>query len=156
MNVKEINIWKNNAVKEEKKHVYNEDIDVLNLSTRAFNALKRSGCSSMSELSVLMENNHAELDKVRNLGEKSIQEIVEKYDNYISTTPKKKEEKKKLVEPAKSIWDVDIHKFRISPSSMIELTRCGVHKVGDLYSNQVKESPKWFAVRELFNAILNY
>jgi len=54
-----------------------ENIEVLNLSTRSFNCLKRCGINSVSQLTALTKS---ELSRVRNMGEKSEQEILEKIE----------------------------------------------------------------------------
>lgn len=50
-------------------------IEDLDLSVRAFNCLKRAGINTVGEL---LQNNHEEIMKVRNLGKKSLEELEEK------------------------------------------------------------------------------
>ncbi|MCV3743630.1 DNA-directed RNA polymerase subunit alpha [Ureaplasma sp. ES3154-GEN] len=60
---------------EEKKTSSSIPIDDLELSVRAYNALKQSGINSTSEL---IEMNKWALEKIKNLGRKSVLEIIEK------------------------------------------------------------------------------
>lgn len=50
-------------------------IEELDLSVRAFNCLKRAGINTVGEL---VQNNHEDIMKVRNLGKKSLEEVQEK------------------------------------------------------------------------------
>lgn len=59
-----------NAVYEEK---LNEDIEILNLPTKAYNALKRKNINTIRELLKLTKK---ELYSVRNLGEEGIKTII--------------------------------------------------------------------------------
>jgi DNA-directed RNA polymerase subunit alpha len=52
--------------------IANSSIDVLDLSTRTYNALKRSDITTIGQLLQLDEN---KLGSVRNLGQKSVDEI---------------------------------------------------------------------------------
>ena len=67
-------------IEEEPKHAdwHKHPIENLNLSVRVFNALKRSGLSLVGEVVEDLNN----LDKKRNLGQKSITELVEKLIEY--------------------------------------------------------------------------
>lgn len=72
-----------NAVEKEKKKyeieqttpILNRQIEVLNLSTRTRNCLKRANINTVGELSKLTT---VELYKIRNMGKNSVNEIVEK------------------------------------------------------------------------------
>ena len=50
-------------------------IDDLDLSVRSYNCLKRAGINTVKELAAMTEE---EMLKVRNLGKKSFEEVVEK------------------------------------------------------------------------------
>lgn len=52
-----------------------ESVDILELSVRADHCLKRAGIQSLGELCRLSE---AELARIRNMGVKSVKEVVEK------------------------------------------------------------------------------
>lgn len=52
-------------------------IDDLELSVRAYNCLKRSGINSIQDLT---SRTRAEMEKVRNLGKKSLEEVLKKVD----------------------------------------------------------------------------
>ena len=56
-------------------HLYQVSIDELELSTRTYNCLKRGGISSVGQI---LEMDAKDLKAIRNLGEKSLQEIQEK------------------------------------------------------------------------------
>ena len=62
--------------KEAKKVFYHESdsINVLNLSTRSYNALYKAGILTIGDLQALSE---ADLHNIKNLGVKSIQEILD-------------------------------------------------------------------------------
>ena len=66
----------NNSIYQEvvNKFYYKGDLESLDgLSVRTFNALKRAGIDSISEIK---EMTNAELQKIRNLGKKGIAEIT--------------------------------------------------------------------------------
>ena len=52
-------------------------IDELDLSVRSYNCLKRAGISSVEELT---EKSEDDMMKVRNLGKKSLEEVLKKLD----------------------------------------------------------------------------
>lgn len=54
-------------------------IDVLNLSSRSYNCLRRSGISKLGELANLSED---DLFAMRNLGQKSAKEVMQKYAEF--------------------------------------------------------------------------
>ncbi|MFW5972052.1 MAG: DNA-directed RNA polymerase subunit alpha [Bacillota bacterium] len=62
---------------EEKDKVFDTTIEELELSVRSSNCLKRAGINTVGELT---SKNEDDLMKVRNLGKKSLQEIIEKLD----------------------------------------------------------------------------
>ena len=62
---------------EEKDKVLDTTIEELELSVRSSNCLKRAGINDVGEL---VEKTEDDLMKVRNLGKKSLQEIVDKLD----------------------------------------------------------------------------
>lgn len=53
-------------------------IEKLNISVRTYNCLKRHGISTVGELSTMTEE---KLMRVRNLGKKNYDEILEKLDS---------------------------------------------------------------------------
>lgn len=59
------------------KELLNEPIDVLRLSTRPYNALRRQGVEMLSEIP-----HSAELRNIRNLGTSSVYEIMDKFFVY--------------------------------------------------------------------------
>ncbi len=63
---------------EEKDKVLDTTIEELELSVRSSNCLKRAGINTVGELNSKTEE---DLMKVRNLGKKSLQEIIEKLDD---------------------------------------------------------------------------
>ena len=58
-----------------------ESIDVLNLSVRAYNCLKRCGIATIHDLMQKIEGEE-DLLKIRNLGRKSAEEILDKLEAY--------------------------------------------------------------------------
>lgn len=56
-------------------HLYQVSIDELELSTRTYNCLKRAGISDIGQI---LEMDDKDLKAIRNLGEKSLQEIRER------------------------------------------------------------------------------
>ena len=62
-------------------------LEVLNLSVRAINCLKRSGIYDVSGLIDLLESEKS-LMQIRNLGQKSAKEIVEKLQEYLEAERK--------------------------------------------------------------------
>ncbi len=62
-------------VEDPKQKVLETSIDDLELSVRAYNCLKRIGINTVSEL---IEKTETEMSKIRNLGKKSLKEVIEK------------------------------------------------------------------------------
>ena len=60
---------------DEKEKILEKPIEELELSVRSFNCLKRSGVSTVGDLTKKTEN---EMMKVKNLGRKSLEEVIEK------------------------------------------------------------------------------
>ena len=158
MDVKNLNIWK----AEEKQNLSNEvflntEITELNLSVRSFNCLKRAGCNTVAQVLNCMEEGEQGLRKIRNLGNRSETEILEKIQEYreVCTAQAPVSEKKKvtIIKPAKKIWDREIDEFPLSNFALTKLKACGVNKIGDLYATNPKSEPGWYAVRELFEKI---
>jgi len=70
------------------EHLTNDttSIEILNLSTRYYNALRRSGIVSIKDLIFLLKRKH--LLSVRNLGDIGKQEIIKKLNNYANGASK--------------------------------------------------------------------
>ena len=62
-----------------KKKYKTDEIEITSFSVRTFNALKRAGINTISELSQLSYN---DICNIRNLGKKSINEIIDKLKSY--------------------------------------------------------------------------
>lgn len=60
------------------QHVLSILIEELDLSVRSFNCLKRAGIQNIVQITDLTRS---ELEKIRNLGKKSLKEIIEKIEN---------------------------------------------------------------------------
>ena len=157
--VKNLNIWK---VEEKTNHdnsfFMNMDITDLNLSVRSFNCLKRAGCHTVQDiLERINEDDGQGLRKIRNLGSRSENEILEKIEEYKKECAKHggSEDPKKvtIIRPAKKIWDREIEEFHLSNFALNRLKSCGISTVGDLYATNPKCEPGWYAVRELFEKI---
>lgn len=52
---------------------YNAEIDILNISVRSYNCLKRSGCKTINDVIVALQENS--LPSIRHLGKKSLYDI---------------------------------------------------------------------------------
>lgn len=104
-----------------------------------------------------MEDGHG-LRKIRNLGTRSENEIIEKIKEmeeiYAKTHAAGSEsEKRTIIKPAKKIWDMGIDQFHLSNYSLQRLSACGIKQIRDLYATNPKKEPGWYAVRELFEKI---
>ena len=58
-----------------KEKIYDMAIEELDLSVRSYNCLKRAGINTVAEL---VERDEEEMMKVRNLGRKSLEEVINK------------------------------------------------------------------------------
>ena len=65
----------NESANEDKDRITEMQIEELELSVRSYNCLKRAGISTVGEL---CNKTQDEMMKVRNLGRKSLDEVVEK------------------------------------------------------------------------------
>ena len=158
MDVKNLNIWKAEEKQNLKDSVFlNTEITELNLSVRSFNCLKRAGCNTVGEVLNCIEEDERGLRKIRNLGNRSEAEILEKIHEYreLCTVHARRMKKKKvtIIKPEKKIWDREIDEFHLSNFALTKLKACGVNKIGDLYAANPKSEPGWYAVRELFEKI---
>ena len=63
---------------DKKEKVLEMTIEELDLSVRAYNCLKRAGINSVAEL---VQRNQEDMMKVRNLGRKSLEEVMAKLDS---------------------------------------------------------------------------
>lgn len=66
-------------VKEEPIRRFSDDLEVLDLSVRSLNALRRAQYYKISDIENLSSD---DLENIKNLGHKSVQEITEKLQNY--------------------------------------------------------------------------
>ncbi len=66
---------------------------VLNLSVRSLNCLLRSGITSVEQLESINPNN---LKKIRNLGKKSFNEIIEELSRYNQNKEEKENDQKRI------------------------------------------------------------
>lgn len=112
--IKNLNIWKqepdSRGIKEE---FMNLDITELNLSVRSYNCLKRAGCNTIRDIFYCMGEDGQGLRKIRNLGTRSENEIIEKIKEmeeiYAKTHSAGSEsEKRTIIKPAKKsgIWEL--------------------------------------------------
>lgn len=106
---------------------------------------------------MLIGEDGSELRKVRNLGKRSEDEILEKLEELKKEIEKKAPEKESpktvLVKPKRNVWNESIESFRLSERSLLRLQECGIETVKDLYATNPKMEPGWYAVRELFSKI---
>jgi DNA-directed RNA polymerase subunit alpha len=66
-------------VEQEKTHTLSIPIDDLNLSVRSYNCLKRSGIQTIQQLTSMTRT---EVEKIKNLGKKSLREIQKQLTEY--------------------------------------------------------------------------
>lgn len=165
--IKNLNIWKQQEPREYSSSELEEmDIADLNLSVRSFNSLKRGGCNTVGDVLRAMGEDGAGLRRIRNLGARSETEIKAVLENLRkefasrpgSTGPTTRENlaayhQRKIIRPAKSMWDREISEFHLSRYAEGKLRSCGIVKISDLYATNPKQEPGWYAVRELFSRI---
>ncbi len=72
----------------EKEKVLDMTIEELDLSVRSFNCLKRAGINTVEDL---IEKSEEDMMKVRNLGRKSLEEVIAKLDSFGYTLKKEDE-----------------------------------------------------------------
>ena len=72
----------------EKEKVLDLTIDELDLSVRSFNCLKRAGINTVEDL---INKSEDDMMKVRNLGRKSLEEVIAKLDSFGFTLKKSDE-----------------------------------------------------------------
>ena len=158
--IKNLNIWK----KEERKTtglngMSSVDITELNLSVRSYNCLKRAGCNTVGDILDLIDEEGNGLRRIRNLGSRSEAEIKEMLEGlkkeYAGRPVPAPVSPIKLVRPAGKTMERPIDDFGLSGKTRRRLEASGIRYVRDLYSPDIQEEPGWFAVRELFDRILN-
>ena len=156
--IKNLNIWKDENTGKKAINKNSTPIEELMLSVRSFNCLKRAGCHTVGDIMELIGEDEQGLRKVRNLGARSEQEILESIRNFpVSEKTSAGEEimgnRRKVIKPGRSMLDSTIDIFPLSGATRKELQRCGVRRVKDLYSRSLLQDPGWIAVRELFEEI---
>lgn len=162
MDIKNLNIWKPvEKVKENENLFLQANITELCLGVRAFNCLRRAGCSNVNDVLMCIGEDGQGLRKIRNLGTRSEAEIMEKLQEFKeackSSTGLETQKNPTLIKPAKKIRDREVEEFfgpnDLSNLALSKLKACGVKKIGDLYTTSLKMEPGWYAVRELFEKI---
>ncbi len=157
-----MNIWKKET---EKKEISSEflriEVAELNLSVRSYNCLKRAGCNTIGDILALTDEDENGLRKIRNLGKRSEEEIIERIRQFREEYKETGDAgpgnsgagKRVLIKPAKKWWAMEIESFHLSQHALTKLKQKGIHYVGDLYATNPKQEPGWYAVRELFEKI---
>ena len=166
IDIRNMRIWKEEKRPEAERESCGDDITCLNLSVRSYNCLKRAGCNTVGDVMRLVEEDEKGLRRIRNLGTRSETEIREKleaYRQYVQTETRRqsggsvREESpvqgRKLVKPARRIWNRRIEEFPLSAAALQSLRRSGIRQIGDLYAEENDREPGWYAVRELFEMI---
>ena len=166
--IKNLNIWKQQEPREYSSSELEEmDIADLNLSVRSFNSLKRGGCNTVGDVLRAMGEDGAGLRRIRNLGARSeteIKAVLENLRKEFASRPDSRGgaatreslvayHQRKIIRPAKSMWDREISEFHLSRYAEGKLRSCGIEKISDLYATNPKQEPGWYAVRELFSRI---
>ena len=157
-NIRNLNIWKTKEPEHNLSGLGSMDISELNLSVRSFNCLKRAGCNTVGDILERMEEEGNGLRKIRNLGTRSENEIRETVDalkeSYVQRPPRSEDGPvRKLAKPAKSLMGCRVEEFDLSWKTLNSLRSSGVFLVKDLYRDDLKQEPGWYAVRELFEKI---
>lgn len=156
--VKNLSIWK---AEEKQKNTddsfLNTEIAELGLGVRSYNCLKRANCHTVGDIIHCMGEDGLGLRKIRNLGNRSEAEIIERIQQYKEQcalhTPAPQKKKVTIIKPAKKVWDSEIEEFHLSNFALTKLKACGINRVKDLYATDPKKEPGWYAVRELFEKI---
>ena len=156
--VKNLNIWKKEENQNQNNDLFlNTDITELNLGVRSFNCLKRANCNTVRDVLHCMGEDGQGLRKIRNLGNRSETEIMDRMQEYRELCSKQEnvqaQKKPTIIKPAKKIWDRGIDEFHLSNFALTRLKACGICKIGDLYATNSRCEPGWYAVRELFEKI---
>lgn len=165
--IKNLNIWKQQEPKGFNSSEFEEmDIADLNLSVRSFNSLKRAGCDTVGDVLRVMGEEGEGLRRIRNLGARSEAEIKTVLENLRKEFASRPESaasaamrdtaayhQRKIIRPAKSMWNREISEFHLSRYAEGKLRSCGIEKISDLYATNPKQEPGWYAVRELFSRI---
>ena len=154
-------IWKEEApVRAMSPDFERTEISELNLSVRSYNCLRRAGCNTVGDiLRIIEDEDSGGLRKIRNLGNRSEEEIlenVEKLKKEYASKPGRDGNggvKRSLIKPSKNMWNREITDFHLSRYAADRLRKCGIIKVQDLYATNPKNEPGWYAVRELFGEI---
>ena len=71
-------VWKGDEG-EVKEQILNKTIEELDFSVRSFNCLKRAGINTVGDL---INKSPDEMMRVRNLGKKSLEEVIAKLEEY--------------------------------------------------------------------------
>ena len=150
-----MSIWKETPQQKNRRSEGTEvDLEALELSVRSENCLRRAGCRTVRDVMRLVEDEGDSLRKIRNLGVKSQQEILEKVEAYQTVRPTEDTGKARaLIRPGKLIWDHLVEDYLPEGASLAELQASGVYQVKDLYREDLQEDLGWFAVRDLFAGI---
>ena len=80
-------VWKGDET-ESREKILNMTIEELDLSVRSFNCLKRAGINTVDDL---INKSPDEMMRVRNLGKKSLEEVIVKLQSYGLTFMDEKE-----------------------------------------------------------------
>lgn len=66
------------SISDGRKHLYDKLIEELDLSVRVFNSLKRTGITTVGDVLDMLDRGQDAMLAIRNFGEKSLDELVEK------------------------------------------------------------------------------
>jgi DNA-directed RNA polymerase alpha subunit/DNA-binding CsgD family transcriptional regulator len=149
-------------------------LGTLGLSTRAHNALMRSGIRSVNQLAQMSSE---QILEVRNLGQKSLTEIEEKLEVYLAENPtppplelpKQAESESELELPPPLVApallacatkipldDISVSRLALSTSWCDRLHLLGIESLGDLIQKQIDSLGQDFPVGERLNRYLTW
>ena len=110
-------------------------LDELEFSIRTYNCLKRAGINTLGEL---CDRTPEDMFKVRNLGRKSLEEVLAKLQEYHLSLKDADEDE----EEQQEIMDITIEEMGLSIRSYNCLKRAGIYTLGDLSSRTPEDMMK--------------
>ena len=112
-------------------------LDELEFSVRTYNCLKRAGIASLGEI---CEKTMDDMMHVRNLGRKSLEEVLSKLKEYsLSLKDSEEEVTANTNGVSEELLEKDIDEMELSVRSYNCLKRAGINTIGDLCSKSLED-----------------